>query len=242
MINNSEQFYRTIATSYEAIFPLKNPAITFTKEHLFEGAKVLDVGCATGEFSIALSEFCQQVEAFDLSEMMIELALKKTAKNVHFQVGDMLKIAETYTVEQFEVITCFGNTLVHLLSEENILAFLCQAKSLLKNKGKLLLQILNYDTILDKEIKTLPLIETDTLRFDRSYIFHENSRLLDFHTKLHLKKEDIVIENMANLYAIRPQELVNLLEKAGFSTIKLYSSFAKEVLSNEKLPLVICAE
>lgn len=241
MKNNSETFYKTIAAYYEQIFPLNQQAVGFAKSYLSAEAKVLDVGCATGALSCALSNNCKEIAAFDLNEAMVALAAQKGCEKVNFRVANMMEVEQIYPLQYFDVITCFGNTLVHLLSEQEILDFLKQAAKLLDKKGKLLLQILNYDTILDKKITMLPNIVNEKLAFERKYVFHKENHLLDFYTNLKLKEEEQNIQNKSLLYAIRPKELVTLLQQAGFSTIKMYSSFAKETLNNDKLPLVLTA-
>lgn len=237
----SEIFYKTIAEYYESIFPLNEQALHFAKSHVPTQANLLDVGCATGAFSCAIGQFCKHVEAFDLNKKMISLAQQKKQDKVKFQSADMLKLQETYPLSHFDAITCLGNTLVHLVAEEKMLVFLRQAYGVLKEKGVLLLQILNYDKILDEKVEELPTIENDKLRFDRYYHFQNESRLIDFHTILHVKEKRSVIENNSLLCAIRPSELERLLKAAGFSEIHMYSSFSKEALNNEKLPLVIAA-
>ncbi|PVX49866.1 methyltransferase family protein [Balneicella halophila] len=240
-LNDSNKFYATIAQYYEYIFPLKEMKLRFAKEHITSNSNVLDVGCATGAFSIALSEHCQDIKAFDLSEDMIEIAKSKLNSKVGFAIGNMLEIERDYSEKKFDVITCFGNTLVHLLSEKKIQSFLKQTHQLLSKDGVLLLQILNYDYILDNNVNALPKIDNEQICFKRVYEFKEDNRLIDFNTELIVKDENKIVKNSSLLYAIRPFELKNLLVEAGFLRVEMYSSFKKDRLDNKKLPLVIQA-
>ena len=56
--------------------------------------------------------------------------------------------------------TCFGNTLVHLQSIELMGKMLKGVFAVLKPGGHFLLQILNYDFILDEQVSELPLIDS----------------------------------------------------------------------------------
>lgn len=243
MSNPQTDFYKSIANCYDDIFPLKPDMLEFTKNLLTGDSYLLDAGCATGNLAIAASEFCQQATGFDLDKKMIEIAKTKARKvrNVHFQCADMLKIEEQFPAGKHDFISCYGNTLVHLLTMEKIQSFLHQAYKLLNNNGRLALQILNYDYILSRQISTLPLIENDRIIFIREYVIKDDSRIIDFHTTLKIKETEETIENVSQLYALLPDELEELLQTAGFKDISMYSSFKEEPLSGAKLPLVVRA-
>ena len=55
--------------------------------------------------------------------------------------------------KKFDLIFCIGNSMVHLNDNEEILRFLRNCKKSLKVGGYLLLQIVNYDRILVKNIR-----------------------------------------------------------------------------------------
>jgi len=108
----------------------------------------------------------------------------------------------------------------------------------LKKKSFLLIQILNYDYILDKNIISLPFIENDEIIFERSYS-NLDSGLINFNTSLTVKKENNVIKNSIKLYPIRKKELESYLKKAGFKAIEYYSGFDKSKLKTDSLALII---
>lgn len=110
--------------------------------------------------SIALAPYCSKIDAFDLDREMIQITQKKSAhsKNITFQTGDLVKITANYPQEFYNLAYCYGNTLVHLLSFENISNYLNQVNHVLKPEGKTALQLLNYNYILDNQITALPII------------------------------------------------------------------------------------
>jgi hypothetical protein len=67
----------------------------------------------------------------------------------------MLSIGKTFAGRCCDGILCFGNTLVHLPDEAAIASFLWQSHQLVNPSGKLLIQILNYEYILDNKITAL---------------------------------------------------------------------------------------
>ncbi|MCK5739581.1 class I SAM-dependent methyltransferase, partial [bacterium] len=198
------KFYQAIAKYYDQIFPLNSAQLPFTLNALAKKPKeisVLDVGCATGNFPIALRNAGVEITAFDLDQTMIQLARKK-APEMDFRVLDMLELTQTFSDNSFDIVSCYGNTLVHLDSAAHIHDFLEQAYRLLKPGGKLLLQILNYDYILDTGITCLPHIENEQLQFERSYRRLKSDKLA-FETRLSIKSTAEIFENSVALLPLR---------------------------------------
>ena len=75
----------------------------------------------------------------------------------------------------------------------------------------LTIQILNYRYIIENQIKALPPIDNELIRFDRSYEFSKGSELIDFNTKLTIKSSGEVIQNTVKLYAVTQEKLQVLL-------------------------------
>ncbi|MDP3434513.1 MAG: class I SAM-dependent methyltransferase [Bacteroidota bacterium] len=242
----SEHFYTSIAKYYQQIFPFSPAQISFLKQVLpYNGAKVLDVGCATGELSFALTRFGFPIWAFDFDAEMIEMAQNTKEEDTMFPVFeqlDMRLIEEHYPKSFFNTIICFGNTLVHLLTDDDILKFAKGAYKLLSPEGKLTIQILNYQFILDDQIKSLPLIDNEHISFERNYAFDGDSDLIDFNTKLTVKSTGQEIANSVKLYAIRQNKLQELLEEAGFGSFEYFGSFKAEPLTKTSLPLIVTCQ
>ena len=236
-------FYTSIAPHYQYIFPFNPAQIEFLKHILpYNGARVLDVGCATGELAFALTHFGFPTWAFDFDAQMIQIAQKTKSEEAMFPVFeqlDMRQIDERFPEAYFDTVICFGNTLVHLLSDDDIRIFIQAAFKVLSPEGKLAIQILNYQHILDNQIKSLPLIDNEHIRFERNYEFGNKSGLIDFNTKLTVKSNDQEIINSTKLYAIRQNKLQELLEEAGFSSIEFFGSFNREPLTASSLSLVL---
>ncbi len=239
----STSFYTSIAPHYQYIFPFNPAQIEFLRHVLpYNGARVLDVGCATGELAFALAHFGFPTWAFDFDEQMVQIARKTKQEDSMFPVFeqlDMRLIDERFPEAYFDTVICFGNTLVHLLKDDDIQKFIQTAFKVLSPEGKLTIQILNYQYILDNQIKSLPLIDNEQISFERNYEFGDESGLIDFKTKLTVKSTGQVIKNSTKLYAIRQNKLQKLLEEAGFSSIEFFGSFNREPLISTSLPLVL---
>ena len=241
---NSQQnrFYTSISTYYSEIFPTNPMQLKFVKNRVGELSKknILDIGCATGELAAQLAIENAKVTGIDLNEDLLQQAQSKNRhQNIEFRFGNMLDLQNDFQPAQFDIVLCFGNTLVHLQTKEQVGKMLKGVFTVLKSGGHFLLQILNYDYIVAEQVSELPVIETEHIKFIRKYAFSENSQLVRFQTDLFLKKERESISNETLLLALKSAELQELLNQTGFSEIELFSNFKMETFGGKHTPLVL---
>lgn len=236
-------FYQSIAEVYNKIFPLNPGQVEFVSRMFPEAGDLtlLDVGCGTGLLSQALSFSFKKVMGIDLDEAM--LAEARTSANqadrpAYFMV-DMLEIDRHFEPESFDCLVCFGNTLVHLPSLAYISDFCKKSYDLLGSRGKLLIQIIHYDRILDQHIGALPTLENNDIQFIRKYHYLKDIHQIEFETILTIKKKDQIIRNRVGLYPVVQSEMEACLRDAGFKDIRFYGNFKGEPLSAESIPMVI---
>jgi glycine/sarcosine N-methyltransferase len=237
------QFYQSIAEQYDYIFPLDQVLIDFVKASipLTDGPKrILDVGCGTGSLAVALARDGYHVAGVDLDEAMVRLAAIKGSglADLSFWQMDMRDLPGSLEPSSFDGVLCFGNTLVHLKGRSDVLSFCRAARSLLKEDGRFLIQILNYDHILGKSLSGLPTIENDQVKFARIYQYPEDGSIL-FRTILTVKDTSARIENEVRLYPLRKDDLETILMASGFTQIHFYGDFRRGPLMTESLPLVV---
>lgn len=242
MEDKQNQFYTSISKHYSEIFPYNPAQLKFVTNKLSDLSKkqILDIGCATGELAYQLVQSGAEVTGIDLNEDLLAQAISnKQHPNLRFQNGNMLELKEDFNSDEFDAVLCFGNTLVHLQSAEQIFEMLDGAYSILKPGGQLLLQILNYDYICSEPVEKLPLIETDNIKFIRGYNFSEKSDLIGFKTDLEIKAENQTVSNETPLLALKSEELKALLQKAGFKDTRLYANFKQDAFGGKHIPLVV---
>lgn len=234
-------FYKTISDYYRDIFPLQPAQPAFVNEAFTDPANttLLDVGCGPGDLSLELSSGFKHITGIDLDPVLLEIARSSARENVDFLTLDMLQMKKAFGSKKLDGVLCFGNTLVHLSNPEQISGFLYEAASILNPNGKLLLQLINYDRILDQGIKALPTIETDLCTFVRKYTYDSSRHVVNFETILTIKDRGEKIQNSIPLYPLRQRELQSMLEIAGFSTISFFGSFKRATLEEDSIPLVV---
>jgi glycine/sarcosine N-methyltransferase len=242
----SSHFYTSLAPHYEHIFPFNPAHIEFLRNVLpYNGARVLDVGCAIGELAFALTHFGFPTWAIDFDAQMIETAQKAKEEDSMFPVFeqlDMRLLDQRYPETYFDTVICFGNTLVHLLTDDDISGFFEAVYKVLSPEGKLTFQILNYNHIIDHQIKSLPMIENEHISFERKYEFGIAPDLVDFNTKLTVKATGQEIASSVKLNPVRQNKLKELLHKTGFGNVEIFGSFACEPISEKSLQLIVCCQ
>ena len=245
MHDSQNTFYTSISKYYSEIFPFNPMQLKFVQNKLGElhGKQILDIGCATGELAFQLAAGGAEVTGIDLNEDLLEQAIgNKKHEKLTLQQGNMLELAQDFSPQHFDAVLCFGNTLVHLNSEELVLQMLEGAKTVLKPGGQLLIQQLNYDYICSESVEALPVIDTENIRFVRRYNFADDSELVGFQTDLEIKAINRIVSNETPLLALKSKTLKTLLKKAGFQNIQFYANFKQDANGGKHLPLVLSCE
>ncbi len=222
-------FYKIFASYYDEIFPLSNELKNFVASYLTNKENFLDLGCATGELELfILNNFkLKEIVGLDLDSKMIEIANQKSKGKINFIKKDMLTIDYE---EKFDVVTSFGNTIVHLNSLENIEILFKKVYRALKNKGLFFFQILNYNI---KHV--FPVIENETFRFERIYCYEKE--LIKFNIKFTLKNTGKIFQDYIYLYPLKHKEIENITKN--FKEIRFYGDFLKNPFNPEKSNLLI---
>ncbi len=233
--------YGSLANYYDEIFPLDPSKVPFVQALVPKSSQsILDLGCSTGALALALSRSGHKVTGIDLDESMIEIAKGRAAEqklDVCFHVMDMLSIEEHFNLESMDQVLCFGNTIVHLSGPDKIRR-LCEAVyRLVVPGGVFVIQILNYDRILDQVIRRLPTIESSAFRFSRSYDFEGEQRVL-FKTKLELTNPHQIHSDITPLFALRLTQLRQMIEGAGFRSLRFYADYDGREYALEDFALI----
>lgn len=226
--------YEDLKDNYDFIFPLSKDMVEYfikiIKKRKINGkVGVLDIGCATGSLAIELSKIADSVVGIDLDVGMINIAksrLEAKNSNVIFKNLNAMEIGNIFSKDQFDVVSCLGNTLVHLDGVSEIDRLFSGVRKVLKKDGLFIIQIINYDYILKKHIDRLSDIVHKDIKFERYYKYNQEKNRITFETKIINSNE--TLENKVELYPFLIRELENTAAKNGFNEVKLYSSYKKD--------------
>ena len=131
----------------------------YLAQHLPASGSVLEVGAATGKYSLELARRGYSVTALDLSAALLEEAEKQIAEEgletrVRFLIGDARDLSEV-AEKDFDAVLMMG-PLYHLVEEEDRRAALGQAFHLLRSGGLIVSSFLSRFGILGDLMKNIP--------------------------------------------------------------------------------------
>ena len=212
--------------------------------------RLLDIGCGTGEHARFLADQGFEVVGVDAEAAMIEQALAEPrTPDLHFLHGDASRLA-SLTEGSFGGAICLGNTLPHLTTEEALHSFLRDLRRRLSPTAPILLQLLNYERIFERNERHLPVNfrshDGGESVFLRLMEPQADGRVLFFPTTLQLRPEDdppvkVKTSRRVELRGWRPGELETAFETAGFPDRRCFGAFDKrpfEPLDSRDLILV----
>ena len=192
---------------------------------------VLDAGCGSGLHSILLAQMGIEVDGFDLSREMLDLAIRNAETNCvtpGFTKADFLNYPD-YIHKLYDAVFCLGNSLVHLITLKDQRVALQNFKDSLQKDGYLCIQILNYDKILREKREILVDIEVGDRKITRSYTY--KARTIDF--TVTTKFAGRSSKSTTELYPMTYNELTDLLFQAGFKDLYAYGSLKLESFDSQ---------
>lgn len=233
-------FYSAIAGHYDAIFPYNAQQLSYIKTQtpLSNHPRLIEIGAARGVLTQACAQEGYQVKGLELDHTMVAIAQIQHPE-ITFHCANMLNLESLFPIQSCNTMVCFGNTLVHLNNANEILVFLKAAYKTLDENGKLLVQFINYDRIIDQNIKALPTIKNDDITFVRDYELISETQLL-FKATLTVHADRMSTQNVQTLYPLRRAAFEALAEKAGFSTQAFGSFKGDEWTANSMQSIFAC--
>ena len=223
------EFYEALTEHYDILFPASGATLDFLDEPLPRQARVLDVACGTGNYALALAERGHAVVGVDVESAMIAKARKKTGGTTAvFHVGDMRCLTDLVS-PGFDEVFCIGNSLAHLDSEASVSGVLEDMHDLLLPGGTLVIQVVNFDPLVEKDQASLPpIVRADhAITFLRHYARSEETGRIAFTAELRIETgaPPKRLRNTVELLPILSSTLTRLVAGAGFTSIDTYGDF-----------------
>jgi S-adenosylmethionine-dependent methyltransferase len=183
----------------------------YLDKYLPRRGKIMEIGCATGAYTIPLAKRGYDVTALDFASKEVEVCktkvkLEKLEGKVTCLVADARDLSEV-TVDDYDAALVMG-PLYHLILEEDRRTAIQQACRHLKKGGLVFSIFISRYGIWNDVMKKLP-----------HYIeFHK-----DVQSVIHQGKDADLAYQKGNFrgYFAAPEEIVPMYEQAGFKTLAL---------------------
>ncbi|MDK2980733.1 MAG: glycine/sarcosine N-methyltransferase [Chloroflexota bacterium] len=203
-------------------------------------AHILDVACGSGMHAIALAKEGFVASGADLSPKMLEKAAENARAagvTVNFKESSFGNLAADLGQQPefpYDMITCLGNALPHLLSTEQIQTTLWDMANCLNSGGYLIFQNRNFDSVLRMKERWLPpqgrREGQNEWMFLRFYDFDHDGLITFNIMRLTRKGEAGWHQRISStrLYPLKRDVLTGLLEDSDFSNITSFGSMSGE--------------
>ncbi len=201
----------------------------------FHARTVLDAACGTGWHAIALAQRGYRVAASDASGAMIARARENAQQagvTIPFAVATFRELRGTWR-DQFGAVLCLGNSLPHVLDDNQALESLVNLRACLRDGGVLIIHNLNYD----KRIQDKPrwfAVNSGTLDGHETLMWRfadYGTDLITFNVAIFEKgNEDKWSVNVESTLQrpYRKSELEDLLRRVGFQSVEAYGNLQGE--------------
>jgi SAM-dependent methyltransferase len=228
MLNNQE-FFDELSVQYDSMIPFEK-AIERKKElfkNLLKGSykTIADIGCGTGSDSLALAGLGYKVTSFDPSAKMLNKAMLN-AKNTgsyldSYQFGAS-QIPDKFN-NKYDVVISFGNSFANIPTDE-FDSSVSKCFSLLREKGELYIQTLNYEKIILEKKIIVSITTAEEKYFVRFYDFNENQVVFNILQFDKAKPADHQLIS-TEIYPYSADDFTMALKNTGFRSNKHYGSF-----------------
>ncbi len=232
--------YDAFADAYDELFPVEPEAVDGLKALAAPGLPALDVGCAAGAHAIALADAGVPGVGIDPTAALLEKARARAmghANPPEFLEGGMLDLPRLVPNRRFGLVYCLGNTLPHLGYRRELPEFLSACRAALEPGGGIAVELLNYRRLLRDKPSDLPLIDTPRWRFERFYLYMEET--IVFSTILTDKRSGTASKGAVRLIPFLPSEVSGAMESAGFVMEALASDWNGGVFDPAESPVLL---
>jgi SAM-dependent methyltransferase len=222
------------------------------------GDPVLELGCGTGRVTMALAEAGKRITGIDLSERMLERAVRKRAalrveprERVHLVQGDM---AQFDLGETFRLVIVPFRAFHHLLEVRQQMDCLDCVRKHLAPRGRLILDVFQTDA----ERMHDPVHHRETLvaeyKTQDGRQVRISERVVAFHRAEQRNDVEMIFsvlhpggrkERLVFAWTLRyffRYEIEHLLARCGFKVTALYGNFDRTPVRDESPEMIFVAE
>jgi len=212
----------------------------FQKKAKAIGGPILELACGTGILSIPIATLGIEVYGLDVSNKMIELAIRKSTdlKNIHFTVGDMTNFKMD---KKFKMIFCGFNSITHLHTFEAVQGMLLSVKEHLTSDGVFLIDcfVPNAKYFIRPKGALYPVCDRNGLKIQEENEYDSIAQINHVIWHYEYKNEKWIEYLDMRLYY--PQELQNYLHICGFTILKSYGTHGfEELKENSSFQIYEC--
>ncbi len=206
-------------------------------------SSALDAACGTGMHAIILSRLGVQTTGADPSEGMLAQARRNAERarvTVNWVSLPFAELSSGFAASSFDVVFCLGNSIPHLLGDDELRRAFDNFYAVLRPDGILIVQLLNYSRIFEKLQRVVGINEWGATTFVRFYDFLDED-MVRFNI-LTITREQGKLNHNLRETVLKGYQLTGLekaLRKAGFNSIEAYGDMSFAAFEPNKSPNLV---
>jgi len=243
------EFYDRFVDKYDVLVSYENRVKREANfyDYLFKKHNIntiLDCACGTGHHVMMLKHMGYDIKGSDLSPAMIDKAranLKENSLDVTLKISDFKDLHKNFG-KQFDAVICVGNSLPHLLTDEDLTLALNEMNAVLNENGILILEQRNYDKLLKDKKRFFPVAFRENDVFFYVLDFFPSEIIFNI---ININTSTQTLDTYTTKYnALKMDKLKELLHTSGFQVIELYEDydFAKFNIKTSERPIILCSK
>jgi SAM-dependent methyltransferase len=208
----------------------------YLEEAKQSGGRVLELACGSGRLTIPIAQSGIEIVGVDLSKSMLDAARAKALRaglDVRFLEADM---RDFNLPGIFSAIFIPGNSLLHLFTPKDLMQCLASVRRHLAPGGRLIFDISKWDlALLARDPGQLyPVLKVNEMSIEETATYDAAEQIR--HVAWYFSDSRVI---HYRLRAIFPQELILLLDAAGFRLDARYGEFTREPFDSSS-PRQVC--
>jgi SAM-dependent methyltransferase len=201
--------------------------------HLAQGATVLDLCCGMGRHSMALAEFGYRVSGVDLSEVLLQEAMRLDVDGqVEWRRGDMREVPLDY---QFDAVVNLFTSFGYFTEDAENERVLLEMDRLLKPGGKFIIDFLNPYYVAKHLVRS-------SQRTEEGLTIRETRKIEEGF----VRKEIVISQNgipdrsyLEQVKLYKREAFEEMLKKAGLHIDHVYGGYDERLYEAELSPRMI---
>lgn len=193
---------------------------------------ILELACGTGNLTIPLTKKNYDIAGIDISGEMLSVAQEKAEKEGVELVLLQQDIAELdFDVENLDCVLCACDGFNYITYDDDLVNVFTKTHELLKDNGIFIFDISSFyklSTILGNNMYGE---NRENIAYMWQNYFDEEENLVEMELAFFIKDEDGKFERFEEVHqqrAYTEEEIIELLQEAGFEDIKAYGDFTFE--------------
>ena len=206
--------YKEFAKYYDKFYKNKDYAkeTEFLKKFIGQDDKIIDIGCGTGLHAFLLQQNGFKVDGLDINKEMLDIAKTRISSNLYLQ-----NILDININKKYDVIISMFAVLNHLKDTQELERALMNLKSILTDKGKIIIDLHNPQSSGNKTDSYDNIARTMEWHYDKKSKIEDSKILFEIDGKKYIDSHTFRIFTI--------NEVKQCCENVGLVVKKVYENY-----------------